>query len=68
MKYMTKVVNLETGEEIERPMTDDEIAQFKADVVENDALQAIELEKIALRESRDAKLIALGLTADELNA
>lgn len=57
-----KIVNVETGEEIERKMNADELAQYEADKA---AAQA-EAEALAAKEStRQAILDRLGLTADE---
>ena len=61
-KLMVKIVNLETGEEIEREMTDKEIAQNEAD-------RAAEIERKAKLEAkaaaRQAILDRLGLTEEE---
>jgi hypothetical protein len=54
--------NAETGEIIERPMTEQEIAQAKAD-----AQAAIE-DKAALETKKQEVLVKLGLTADEVTA
>ena len=59
---MIKIVNAQTGEEIERNMNPDEFEQYQA---EQTAYQA----KIAAQESKDAAKSALlerlGITADE---
>jgi len=65
----TKLVhNVETGEVSEVELTAEEIAQLEADIeianAEKVELQAQE----ALKESRRQKLLALGLTEEELNA
>lgn len=66
------VINCETGEVQEVELTEEEIAQKEADMkmfAEQDAQR--ELEKIALqtaKESAHAKLTALGLTAEEIEA
>jgi len=57
-----------TGEVIERPLTDDEIADREAMALENAELQAQSQAKADARESALAKLAALGLTQDEINA
>ena len=63
-----KIVNVETGEEIERPMTAAEYKQFQADQ-ELAAAQQAELEaKAAARQSALEKLAALGLTEAEIQA
>lgn len=65
-------INCETGEEIVRPMTADEIAQLEKDRAAAEAQQA-ELEaeaqaKAQAKASALAKLAALGLTEEEANA
>ena len=66
------VVNCETGQVEERPLTPEEIAQREADAA---AAAAAEAERIAAEEAKAAakasalaKLEALGLTADEAAA
>jgi len=65
-------VNCTTGEVIERPLTAEELAQREADVA---AFTATEVERLAVeaatqaaKESAQAKLAALGLTAEEIAA
>lgn len=63
-----KIVNTTTGEEIEREMTDDEFLAYQAEKAE-DALKAQALaEAEAAKSAAEAKLAALGLTADDLKA
>lgn len=69
---MTIEVNCTTGEVIERPFTEEEIAQreldlaaFAAEEAEREAAEAAAAEAKA---SAQAKLAALGLTADEIAA
>ena len=57
-----KIVNCETGEEIIRDATADEIAQIKLDA-DNEAAKKAEAE--AKEAQRQAILDRLGLTADE---
>ena len=66
------VVNCETGETTVVTLTSEEIAQREADAV---AFAAAEAERVAAeeaaqaaKESAQAKLAALGLTADEIAA
>jgi len=59
---MIKIVNVETGEEIEREMTADELAVHSADNAAHEAAVA-EIEKKAA--DREALLTKLGITADE---
>ncbi len=62
------IYDVATGEEIIRPLTADEIAEREAMALESVAQQA-ELEaKADARQSALAKLAALGLTQDEINA
>jgi hypothetical protein len=65
-------VNCETGEVTERPLTAEEIAQREADLVAYETRKAEEdAEKAAVaaaKESAQAKLAALGLSADEIAA
>jgi transcription elongation GreA/GreB family factor len=67
-KPTTKVINTQTGEEIEREMNDAEYAQHLKDTAEEqerkDAQAKVEADKAAAQ----AKLAALGLTADDLKA
>jgi hypothetical protein len=65
-------VNCTTGEVIERPLTAEELAQREADAA---AYAATEAEREAAeaaaqvaKESAQAKLAALGLTAEEIAA
>lgn len=67
-KPTIKEVNAETGHEIIRDMTAAEIKQLEIDKAAVAAEQAAIAEKEALRQSRRAKLLALGLTEDELDA
>lgn len=65
-------VNCATGEVIERPLTAEELAQREADAAAGLAAEAAriaELEAVqAAKESANAKLAALGLTAEEIAA
>ena len=66
------VVNCETGETTVVTLTSEEIAQREADAaafaVEQAAREAAEAAAQAAKESAQAKLAALGLTADEIAA
>jgi len=69
---ITIEVNCETGKTTERPFTAEEIAEreanaaaFAAELAEREAASAAAL---AAKESAQAKLTALGLTADEIAA
>jgi hypothetical protein len=65
-------VNCTTGEVIERPLTAEELAQREADAVAYAVAQAereaTEAAALAAKESANAKLAALGLTAEEIAA
>lgn len=58
--------NVETGEVVERKMTDDELAQLEADKLE--AKAKLEAEELAAEKkaAAEAKLAQLGLTAEDL--
>lgn len=66
------VVNCETGEQQEIPLTAEEIAQMEADAAsfaaEQAAREAEAAAKQAARESALAKLAALGLSEEEAAA
>jgi hypothetical protein len=57
-----------TGEQTERPLTAEEIAEREVMQAEAEARQAEADAKATARESALAKLAALGLTADEVAA
>jgi hypothetical protein len=59
---MIKIHNLQTGEEIERPMTKEEYAAHLADIEATAGLRAEEAEKVA---QRNALFERLGLTSEE---
>ena len=61
-KPMVKIVNAETGEEIEREMNAAEFAQYKLDQAEREALKAKES---AQGVAKAALLERLGITAEE---
>ena len=65
-------VNCETGEVLERPLTAAELAQREADAAAHAAAEhekeVAAAEVAAAKEAAHAKLVALGLTADEIAA
>ena len=62
-------INCTTGEVIERPLSAEELAQHEADAAAYAAAQAErEAAAQAAKESAQAKLAALGLTAEEIAA
>jgi hypothetical protein len=61
------IVNTETGEVIERPFTDDELAQMEIDDANAKALRKKIEKELSKKESERQTILArLGLTADEL--
>ena len=61
-KPIVKIVNVETGEELEREMNDTEFAQYEAD----QAAQAAKAAELAAKaQARQALLDRLGITEDE---
>lgn len=63
-----KVIDLKTGDEVERPMTPEEFADYKKSL-ELQKTQQLEIEeKEAARQSALEKLAALGLTEAEIRA
>lgn len=67
-KPMVRIHNIETNEVIDREMTDDEFAAYTAQKQLDAEQAALESEAMAAKESAQAKLEALGLTADDLKA
>jgi hypothetical protein len=72
-EILTKlVVDCSTGEATEVPLTTEELAQRETDRIAAEAREAERLAaeeaKEALKASANAKLAALGLTADEIAA
>lgn len=63
-----KIANVETGEEIERQMTDEELAQRANDEAIYQQLMELQAQAAAKKAAAEAKLAALGLTADDLKA
>ena len=70
---LTKIiVNCETGVVAEVPLTGEELAQREADAaayaIEQAEREATEATALAAKESAQAKLATLGLTAEEIAA
>jgi hypothetical protein len=63
-----KIVNAQTGEEIEREMTSQELAQWNVEIAENVERKRLETEAETAKEAAQAKLSALGLTSEDLKA
>jgi hypothetical protein len=72
-EILTKViVDCATGESTTVPLTEEELAQREVDRLAFEEAQAARLateeEKTALKESANSKLLALGLTEEEIAA
>lgn len=63
-----KIANVETGEEIERQMTDEELAQRANDEAIYQQLMELQAQAAAKKAAAEAKLAVLGLTPDDLKA
>ena len=72
MTYNTRIIDAASGVITDRPMTDDEVEQYEADIEANKKRAARQAAAIADRAaavvSARAKLANLGLTDDEINA
>lgn len=64
-KPMVRIHNADTGEVIDREMTDDELAQYEA---HNATLAELQNQTEAAKAAAETKLAALGLTTDDLKA
>jgi hypothetical protein len=67
-KPQVKIVNAETGEEVIRDMNAEELAQWQADKDDEQAKADAKEEAENAKNAAQAKLAALGLTADDLKA
>jgi hypothetical protein len=72
-EILTKlVVDCSTGISTEIPLTEEELAQREQDRIAYEEAEAARIaaeeEKAALKESANAKLLALGLTEEEIAA
>ena len=63
---MKTIINCETGEILERELNAEEIKQQAADEKEYAKAQKVEADKLAAKQSAEAKLAALGLTEEEV--
>jgi hypothetical protein len=68
MRPEIKIVNVQTGEQIVREMNDAEFAQYEIDVANYEAKIKAQAQAAADKATAEAKLEALGLTADNLKA
>ena len=70
--YKEKIVNIETGEETWRDFTPEETARIEDEkvkvILEDEKTAKQEAEAAAKKAAAEAKLAALGLTADDLKA
>jgi hypothetical protein len=67
-KPMIKLINAETSEEIEREMNAQEIAKYEKDKADREANATKQAATDAAKSAAQAKIAALGLTADDLKA
>jgi trehalose utilization protein len=63
-----KIVNVTTGEEIERQMNQEELAVYEQGQQNSQARAQAETEKAQARSAAEAKLLELGLTSEDLKA
>ena len=63
-----QIVNVITGEEFQREMTNQEITKRQQRQAERQSQETEQLAKAEARSAAEAKLLALGLTADDLKA
>jgi hypothetical protein len=68
MTHTIKIHNCETGEVIERDMTKAEIAHLESVRKDGDAEELVKQQMLVTKAAAQAKLEALGLTADDLKA
>jgi hypothetical protein len=68
MRPQVKEVNCTTHEEIVREMNDEEFANYQSDVARYEAKIEAWAQAEAAKATAEAKLAALGLTADDLKA
>jgi hypothetical protein len=62
------IIDGQSGETVERPLTDEEISQRETDATEAQAREAEAQAKADARQSALAKLAAIGLTQEEIEA
>lgn len=67
-KPTIRIHNVETNEIIDREMTNDEFAQYEADQAAQAAALAEAETQAATKAAAQAKLAALGLTVEDLQA
>jgi len=67
-KPMIRIHNLETNEIIDREMNAEELAQYETDKANAELEKQAYAEAVAKKSAAEAKLAALGLTAEDLKA
>jgi hypothetical protein len=67
-KPMTQEHNVQTDEVVIREMTDVEFLQYQKDMETSEKILSAQQESAAAKAAAEAKLTALGLTADDLKA
>jgi|688.fasta_scaffold391700_2 hypothetical protein len=67
-KHLITILNVETGEFQERQMTNEELVQYEKDQVDAQTEAEAALQAANKKLAAEAKLAALGLTADDLAA
>jgi len=65
---IVRMHNTETGEIVDREMNDAEFAQWQIDKAQAEAQAQAEIQKATAKLNAEAKLQALGITADDLKA
>lgn len=68
MLFIEQIVNIETGEVIEKPYSKEQLAEVEAAQAEAAARAEAQAQAEAKRQSALAKLAALGLEEDDLKA
>jgi Holliday junction resolvasome RuvABC DNA-binding subunit len=68
MTKQISIVNAQTGEQIVRDMTADELSEWELGAFNRAERETKESEALAAKEAAQAKLEALGLTTDDLKA
>jgi len=70
MKIIERIFDAETGSttDVERDMTEQEFTIYQADIIEAELKAQQDAAKAQAKASAEAKLAALGLTADDLRA
>jgi Holliday junction resolvasome RuvABC DNA-binding subunit len=67
-KPIILIHNQKTGKQTQREMNAEELAQWEADKAEQESRQAAQAEQQALKDSANSKLLALGLSPEEIAA